>query len=81
MTDPTVLTPEPASIVVSYHPHYELGDCVSMRFDDDMHGPYILAFSPDVVEYLSTLFATSVQSPGLRALSDQMRAAQRNAVS
>jgi hypothetical protein len=38
-----------------------------------------VAFTPEVVEYLRRLFATAVESPRIRAMADQLEAAQRKA--
>ncbi|MDP7725093.1 hypothetical protein [Mycobacterium sp. TY814] len=73
---PTLLQPDPKTLVVSYHP-YRDGDAVSLQFSDPERGRYVLAFSPEMTNYLATLFATAVKSPRIGAIADQIRAAQR----
>jgi hypothetical protein len=76
-TDITLLQPDPQSIVVSLHPSHAHGDCVSVQFDDPKHGRQIVAFAPEVADYLATLFATATRSAYIGAKADQVRAEQR----
>ncbi len=75
--DPQLLQPIVSTIVVSWHVNHELGDSVSIRFTDPTQGQFLVAFDPEVAEYLAQLLATTNRSPGLQALADQMRAEQR----
>ena len=75
---PTLLQPDPATIVVSYHPRHGEGDCVSVQFDDRKLGRFVIALTPETVEYLAILFTTAVKSPRISCIADQMRAEQRD---
>jgi len=79
MTEPTLLQPEPATIVVSFHPQHHHGDRVSLKFTDAATGlDYQLVADPDTTDYLSRLFASAVKSPRITQIADQMKAAQRD---
>lgn len=76
-TEPTLLAPDPDTLIVSYHPRHADDDCVSVQFDDPNRGRFMVVLTPDTVDYLSRLFATAINSPRIGAIADQMRAAQR----
>jgi len=77
MTEPVLLQPDPATLVVSYHPRHGEGDAVSMQFTDRASGQrYLFAATPEVTDYLASLFATATQSQRVRFEADQLEAQQ-----
>ncbi|UJL27013.1 hypothetical protein HZU38_18905 [Mycolicibacterium vanbaalenii] len=76
--DAVLLQPNPNTVVVSYHPKHDGPDAVSVQLDDTVHGRFVLAFTPETVDHLARLLATSVKSSRVQATADQMKAAQRD---
>lgn len=70
---------QPDALAVSVHPSHQHGDLISVLFTDGPTSfPYRLLLTPEDAEYLATLLATAVQSPGMKAAADQIRARQRD---